>query len=182
MIYFFYVLAGFLSGIFGGLGMGGGTLLIPVLTIFLDFDQKLSQGINLLSFLVMAIFSIYIHYRNGYIVVKNIFWIIIFGVMFSILGAVLMSFLPSKILRIGFGIFLIVLSIVEFVKVFKKWIVFWRKIEIQRNARRLAVIVDKAPKILKNIKKIKKSIEKTVDKSRLFMLYYIKLNLWGETW
>ena len=97
MIYFFYILAGFVSGIFGGLGMGGGTLLIPILSIFLDFDQKLAQGINLLSFLVMAIFSIYIHYRNGYIVTKNIFWIIFFGVIFSVLGAILMSYLPSKI-------------------------------------------------------------------------------------
>ena len=76
MIYFFYVLAGVLSGIFGGLGMGGGTLLIPILTIFLNFDQKLAQGINLISFLVMALFSLYIHHKNGYIVTKHIFYII----------------------------------------------------------------------------------------------------------
>lgn len=120
MIYLFYVLAGFVSGIFGGLGMGGGTLLIPILTIFLGFDQKLSQGLNLLSFLVMAIFSIYIHYRNGYIVTKNLFLIIFFGVIFSVLGAILMSFLPSRILKIVFGVFLCCLAVVEFVKVFKK--------------------------------------------------------------
>ena len=120
MIYFFYILAGFLSGIFGGLGMGGGTLLIPILTIFLGFDQKLSQGINLLSFLVMAIFSIFIHYKNGYIVTKNLIWIISFGVLFSIIGAVLMSFLPSKVLKIIFGAFLCALSVIEFIKVFKK--------------------------------------------------------------
>ena len=119
MIYFLYCLAGFVAGIFGGLGMGGGTLLIPILTIFLNFDQKLAQGINLLSFLVMAIFSIYIHHRHGFIVTKNIHWIIIFGVVFSVVGALCMSFLPSQILRIGFGVFLIVLSIIEFVKVIK---------------------------------------------------------------
>lgn len=120
MIYFWYILAGIVSGIFGGLGMGGGTLLIPILTIFLNFDQKLSQGINLLSFLVMALFSIYIHYRNGYIVTKNIFWIIFSGVIFAIIGAFTMSYLPSKVLKIAFGAFLCVLSIVEFIKVFKK--------------------------------------------------------------
>ena len=120
MLYFFYILAGFLSGIFGGLGMGGGTLLIPILTIFLGFDQKLSQGINLLSFLVMAIFSIYIHYRNGFIVTKHLGWIIVSGVIFSVLGAVLMSFLPSHILKIVFGVFLCGLAVVEFVKIFKK--------------------------------------------------------------
>lgn len=120
MLYFFYVLAGFLSGIFGGLGMGGGTLLIPVLTIFLGFDQKLSQGINLLSFLVMAVVSIYIHYRNGYIVTKNLYWIIIFGVVFAVIGAILMSFLSSKVLKIFFGVFLCGLAVIEFIKVFKK--------------------------------------------------------------
>ena len=120
MIYFFYVLAGVVSGIFGGLGMGGGTLLIPILTIFLNFDQKLAQGINLISFLVMALFSLYIHHKNGYIVTKHIFYIIIPGVLFSVLGAFLMSLTSSKILKIIFGVFLIFLSIVEFIKVFKK--------------------------------------------------------------
>ena len=120
MIYFFYVLAGVLSGIFGGLGMGGGTLLIPILTIFLNFDQKLAQGINLISFLVMALFSLYIHHKNGYIVTNHIFYIIIPGVLFSVLGAFLMSLTSSKILKIIFGVFLIILSIVEFIKVFKK--------------------------------------------------------------
>lgn len=120
MIYFFNIIAGFASGIFGGMGMGGGTLLIPILTIFLGFDQKLSQGINLMAFLVMAIFSIFIHYRNGFIVTKNLFFIIISGVVFSVLGSVLMSFLPSKILKIIFGVFLCILAVVEFVKVFKK--------------------------------------------------------------
>lgn len=120
MIYFFYVLAGVVSGIFGGLGMGGGTLLIPILTIFLNFDQKLAQGINLISFLVMALFSLYIHHKNGYIATKHIFYIIIPGVLFSVLGAFLMSLTSSKILKIIFGVFLIFLSIVEFIKVFKK--------------------------------------------------------------
>lgn len=120
MIYFLYVLAGFLSGIFGGLGMGGGTLLIPILTIFLNFDQKLAQGINLFSFLVMALFSLYIHHKNGYIMTKHIFYIIIPGILFSVLGGFLMSLTSSKILKIIFGAFLILLSITEFIKVFKK--------------------------------------------------------------
>ncbi len=120
MMIFFYILAGFVSGIFGGLGMGGGTLLIPILTIFLNFDQKLAQGINLISFLVMAIFSLFIHYKNGYIKFKNIYYIMIPGVLFSVLGAFLMSLISSKILKIIFGVFLIILAIVEFFKVFKK--------------------------------------------------------------
>ena len=69
---FLQILFGVLGGFFGGLGMGGGTLLIPLLTIFLHFDQQLSQGINLLTFLFMAVFSLYIHSKNNLIVTKNI--------------------------------------------------------------------------------------------------------------
>ena len=40
------VLAGIVSGIVGGMGMGGGTLLIPILTIFLSFPQKNAQAFH----------------------------------------------------------------------------------------------------------------------------------------
>ena len=96
---FLYILFGFLAGIFGGLGMGGGTLLIPLLTIFLGLDQKLCQGINLVSFLVMAIFALIIHYKNGYLQTKGIFYIIISGIIFSCFSAFLAGFLPSKVLK-----------------------------------------------------------------------------------
>ncbi len=100
--------------------MGGGTLLIPLLTIFLGLDQKLSQGINLLSFLVMSLIALVIHYKNGYIKGKSIWIIILVGVIFSAIGALVASILPSKALRIAFGGFLCILSVIELVKVFKK--------------------------------------------------------------
>lgn len=120
MIIFLQILFGILGGFFGGLGMGGGTLLIPLLTIFLNFDQQLSQGINLLTFLFMAIFSIYIHSKNGLIVTKDIFWIILGGVIFAIIGAFMATVLPSMVLRRCFGGFLVVLAIGEFFKALKK--------------------------------------------------------------
>ena len=115
---FLYVLFGFLAGIFGGLGMGGGTLLIPLLTIFLGLNQKLCQGINLLSFLVMALFSLIIHYKNGYIQTRGIFYMILTGVLFSIAGAFIAVNAPTKVLRITFGVFLCILSIFEAIKAF----------------------------------------------------------------
>lgn len=115
-----YVFIGFVSGIFGGLGMGGGTLLIPLLTIFLGLDQKLSQGINLVAFLVMALFSLYIHYRNGYVETKGIIYIILSGIVFSVAGAFLAGYLPSNVLRVAFGVFLCLLSLYQGVMAIKK--------------------------------------------------------------
>ncbi len=120
MTIFLYILFGAIAGIFGGLGMGGGTLLIPLLTIFLGLDQKLCQGINLISFLVMAIFSLLIHSHNGLIETKNIYIVILSGLVFSVLGAVLANYIPSKALRMAFGVFLCLLSIFELAKAFKK--------------------------------------------------------------
>ncbi len=117
---FLYLLFGFIAGIFGGLGMGGGTLLIPLLTIFLGLDQKLCQGINLVSFLVMALFSLIIHYKNGYIVIDNIIYIVLSGIVFSLVGSMLASHLPSDILRVAFGVFLSILSVLEVIKVIKE--------------------------------------------------------------
>ncbi len=115
----FYILAGLFSGIFGGMGMGGGTALIPILTIFLGVEQKMAQGINLLAFVVMAIFSLFIHIKNGFVHTKGLFTIILGGLIFSCVGAFLAVNMPSNILRIIFGVFLCFLAILEIIKVFK---------------------------------------------------------------
>ncbi len=120
MTIFLYIIFGILAGVFGGLGMGGGTLLIPLLTIFLGLDQKLCQGINLIAFLVMALISLVIHYKNGYLETKNIYIIILSGLVFSGMGALLANYLPSEVLRMAFGVFLCVLSVFEGYKAFKK--------------------------------------------------------------
>ena len=120
MLYFLLIVAGFVGGIFGGMGMGGGTFLIPILAIFFGFQQKICQELNLISFLIMAIISLIIHHKNGYICTKNLIPIVFFGILFSILGAFLASFVSNELLKISFGIFLCVLAVVEFVKVIKK--------------------------------------------------------------
>ena len=117
---FTYFLAGACGGLLGGMGMGGGTFLIPILAIFFGFQQKICQELNLISFLIMAIISLIIHHKNGYICTKNIIPIVIFGILFSILGAFLAGFVSNKLLKISFGVFLCVLAVVEFVKVVKK--------------------------------------------------------------
>ncbi len=115
-----YILFGLISGIFGGLGMGGGTLLIPLLTIFLGLDQKLCQGINLVAFLVMALFSLVIHFKNGYLETRGLLFIILSGIVFSLIGALIAGIIPSKYLRMAFGVFLCLLSLYQGFKALKK--------------------------------------------------------------
>ncbi len=120
MIIFLLILFGFLGGIFGGMGMGGGTMLIPLLTIFLDFSQKVSQGFNLFSFLVMAVFALIIHFKNGLVDIKSVIPIVLSGILFSVGGAFLATLVDGKVLKIIFGVFLIILALIEILKLFRK--------------------------------------------------------------
>lgn len=118
MTIFLFILFGILGGIIGGMGMGGGTLLIPLLTIFLSVDQKIAQGVNLLAFLPMAIVALIIHFKNKMVVTKGIFWIIVPGVISSVGFAFLASMLDNNVLRILFGSFLVLIGVYESVCLF----------------------------------------------------------------
>ena len=55
----------FVSGLLGGMGMGGGTVLIPALTLFAGTEQHIAQAANLIAFLPMSLISLKIHSGNG---------------------------------------------------------------------------------------------------------------------
>lgn len=115
---FLLILFGAIAGVLGGMGMGGGTLLIPLLTIFLNIDQHVAQGINLLVFLPMAIVALIFHFKNKLVEIKKTWVMIICAVASSIGGSFLSFSLKSEQLRIYFAIFLIVLGIFQFVSIF----------------------------------------------------------------
>ena len=105
-----YIIIGFFAGIIGGMGMGGGTILIPALIMFAKIDPKIAQSINLISSIPMAIFALIIHIKNKNVVFKLVVPIALFGVIGAICGASLANYLSSKILRKAFGVFLIVIG------------------------------------------------------------------------
>jgi hypothetical protein len=115
MSFYIYVLVGFLSGLLGGMGMGGGTVLIPTLTIFLGVEQHVAQATNLLSFLPMAALSVSEHNKRGLIKYQNLWRIILPALITSILGGAIAVLLPSLALKKLFGVFLIALAVREII-------------------------------------------------------------------
>ncbi len=101
------ILAGLVSGVFGGMGMGGGTLLIPILTIFLSFPQKTAQALNLFVFIPMAIVSLIVHIKNKLVDFKVGLPVIISGTIFSVGGSLLAGVVSNEVLRKIFGVFLL---------------------------------------------------------------------------
>ena len=110
-------LIGLIAGVLSGMGIGGGAILIPSLTLFLGFEQKVAQNINLLYFIPTAIIAIFIHKKNKNIEKKGLLKITLFGIVGAVIGASIAINLKGEILRKIFGWFLLFMGLNE---IFKK--------------------------------------------------------------
>lgn len=95
----------------GGMGMGGGTILIPALTIIFGVEQHVAQATNLIAFLPMALFTLSIHKKNGLLKTEGLSFIVIPALLTSVAAGFVATLLPSVILKKLFGAFLVALSI-----------------------------------------------------------------------
>lgn len=108
------VLAGIAAGALGGMGMGGGTILIPVLTIFFGVEQKQAQAINLVAFIPMAVASLIVHVKNKRVKTEGVLWIIIPATVLSLVGSLVAQAINGEVLKRIFGGFLLLLSAAQF--------------------------------------------------------------------
>ena len=56
------ILIGIISGIVTGMGMGGGSILILILTAFMGVNQHTAQATNLIFFIPTSISAIYVYF------------------------------------------------------------------------------------------------------------------------
>ena len=120
MAFYLLFLCGIAGGLLGGMGMGGGTLLIPLLTLLCGVEQGVAQGVNLLSFLPMSVIALGIHAKSGRLEKRGLLFIIVPALILSGLFAFVAAYLPSAALKKGFGLFLVLLSVFPFVSALKK--------------------------------------------------------------
>ena len=106
--------SGIAAGVLGGMGMGGGTILIPLLTIFFNVGKKEAQAINLVAFIPMAIVSLAIHIKNKRVKKEGLLWIIVPAVLTSVGGGFAAQAVNGEVLKRIFGGFLLLLSVVQF--------------------------------------------------------------------
>ena len=110
-------LVGFCSGIISGMGIGGGTILIPALLFFTDITQQQAQGVNLIYFIPTAITALITHQKKGNLDWKTAKPLAVMGLAGAAAGAFLAVSLESELLRKIFGGFLFLMGLSE---IFKK--------------------------------------------------------------
>ncbi len=110
------VLASIISGAIGGMGIGGGVILIPVLTGFFDISQKNAQFINLLYFVPVALCALIIHIRRRQVDMKTGIFMALGGILGALPGSFAAQKISVEILRKLFGFFLFVIGVTRLKK------------------------------------------------------------------
>ena len=109
-------LAGFLTGILSAWGIGGGTLLLLVMTLFLGVDQLTAQGINLLYFLPTAGAGLLFHRKSGLLDRQVLRQAVPWGVLAAAAGAWAATAMDTALLRKPFGVYLLVMGVMTLLK------------------------------------------------------------------
>ena len=113
MGFYLYFLIGIAGGLLGGMGMGGGTALIPLLVLFCGVEQGVAQGLNLLSFVPMSAVALTVHARRGLVKGREALPVALPALLLSALFSLLSDRVPSALLKLSFGVFLILLSLIR---------------------------------------------------------------------
>lgn len=115
------ILIGMFSGIFSGIGMGGGTILIFLLTTFGYVEQHIAQAINLVYFIPTALSAIIVNYKNKNIDIELASLISIGGIIGAIIGSTISVNIDVKELKRAFGFFLVIIAIHEIYTLYKEY-------------------------------------------------------------
>ena len=95
------------------MGIGGGAILIPFLTLILNMPQKQAQVINLIYFIPTAVTALIGHIKNKRIEKTFLPYMITFGLAGAAVGSFAALRLSNAILKKFFGIFLVFMGIRE---------------------------------------------------------------------
>jgi len=96
--------AGFLSGT---IGIGGGLLFVPTMTLGFSASQAIAQGTSLVAIVPTAIVGGVTHFRQGNVVLDAALWMGGGGVLGAVIGALVAVEVPGPLLARVWGAFLV---------------------------------------------------------------------------
>ena len=94
---------GVLSGFFG---VGGGTLLVPLL-LMLGYDTKTAIGISVVQMVFSSFYGSYLNHKKGTLQTKIVLTIAIGGFVGAFFSGYVAAFVPSRVLEVLFFLFVL---------------------------------------------------------------------------
>jgi uncharacterized protein len=103
------LMAGFLSGL---IGIGGGIIIVPILVLMLNMDQKTAQGTTLFMFLLpIGLLGVYNYYRAGHVEIKTAVIMALTFLIGSYFGSKTAIALDTKLIKQIFGLAIVLIGI-----------------------------------------------------------------------
>jgi hypothetical protein len=104
--YLILIVVGLLAGVLAGfLGIGGGTVMVPVM-VALGLSGVQAVGTSALAIVVIALAGSFQNWRMGYLNINNVLLLGLPAVVTSFLGTALANYFPEYVLLAAFGLFL----------------------------------------------------------------------------
>jgi uncharacterized membrane protein YfcA len=105
-------LFGFAGGLVGGLlGVGGGVLFVPGLTIFMDASQVEAEGTSLLAIVPVAIVGAWRQRSYGNVRLADGIAIGLLSLVGVAIGVLVANAVPQRTLELGFAAFMILVAL-----------------------------------------------------------------------
>ncbi len=115
------ILFGIISGIVTGMGMGGGTILILLLSLFMNLEQHIAQATNLVFFIPTALSAIIINIKQNNVDKKLALQVSILGIIGAIVGAIVSEQMSSENLKRYFAIFILIIALHEIYVLYREY-------------------------------------------------------------
>lgn len=108
-----YVIIGLIAGVLSGLfGSGGGVIIVPALIYMCGFEQLKAQGTSLAVLLPpVGLAAFFVYYKAGNVDIKAGIIICVMVFIGAFIGGKIAPQISADLLRKGFAIFMIVVSI-----------------------------------------------------------------------
>ncbi|HVF79212.1 MAG TPA: TSUP family transporter [Solirubrobacteraceae bacterium] len=102
------VLIGLLAGIVAGLlGVGGGALFVPALTIGLGLSQLDAEATSLLAIIPVALVGVLRQRRHGNVDLRTGALLGLLGVAGAVAGVAIANAVPQRALEVSFALFIL---------------------------------------------------------------------------
>jgi uncharacterized membrane protein YfcA len=112
-----YAAIGFVGGLFSGLlGIGGGTVMVPLLVFWLDRQQRAAHAMSLAAIIPISLAAVLIYGGAGEVDMAAAIALTIGAIAGARMGAGVLVRTPEPVLKGAFGLFMLVAAVSIVVK------------------------------------------------------------------